>query len=322
MKSWVILCAHNGVRHLEEQLVSICTQDRPVDHVHLFDFASSDGSADLADRLALRWPQITVERVPDAPGVTLSFFHAFREIGRIAGESDAIFLSDQDDVWKPNKSAAMLDLFETQFPASPGGRLLLFHDVEICDESLAQIKSSHYDGRPFRLPRDLAPERLLVANPVIGHSMLTTGSLLKLASDRLRPERYLMHDWALVLLAAHFGQIGFHPGQLGYYRQHDANLLGVARSRSLLSQIGRAARLARGVDRQTRAFLDDLVGIEDACGTNVRAEVLPGRATGFGLGLHMLRHGVSLRHRSMALFQFADSLFGKPDDRTSGRLTS
>ncbi|MEP6784643.1 MAG: glycosyltransferase [Sphingomonadales bacterium] len=314
MKIRVILCAHNGARFIEAQLASIMDQTRVVDAVHVFDFASSDGTREMLQALAKRWPTLDVQLVDHVPGVTLSFFHAFTAVLPECAEDDVIFLSDQDDVWRLHKVETVVACIASQ-RARGHDHVLAFHDVQICDEALNSLFESFYEGRPFQLPRDIAQERLLVANPVIGHTIAVTKPLLALAVHCLRPAHYVMHDWALVLLAAYAGQIVQAAGQLGQYRQHDSNILGVGRKRSIASMIGRAIRLSRSIGVQVAAFAEDIHCVSRDVKTAV---VLPGRGpVALRLGMVMAREGPTFGHRLMALLQFGDLLWARRNPRAS-----
>lgn len=299
----VVLCAYNGARFIEEQLASIMAQTRAVDVVHVFDFASSDGTRPLLERLAARWPTLDVRLVDHAPGVTLSFLHAFTQVAPLCGDEDAIFLCDQDDVWLPEKAERMLACLE-RARREGDDRVLAFHDVQVCDAALRPIRQSFYEGRPFRLPRDLEPARLLVANPIIGHTVVVTRSLLELTLRCQRLSRYVMHDWALVLLAGFAGRIAYQPDRLGLYRQHDSNVLGAARRRSIGSYARRAARLARAINVQTATFVEDLRCAADATGMADAPVPLPGRGPlAWRLGVTMARRGPTPWHRLFGAMQ-------------------
>lgn len=299
----VVLCAHNGVRFLEAQLASIMDQIHPVDVVHVFDFASDDGTRLLLENLASRWPKMDLRMVDNAPGAALSFFHAFAQIVPECGDDDVIFLSDQDDIWLPEKTAKMLNCL--LLARAQGDNLALaFHDVDICDETLRSIRQGFYEGRPFRLPRDIERSRLFIANPVIGHTIALTKPLLDLALRCLRPSYYVMHDWALVLLAAHAGRIIFLPQRLGLYRQHETNVLGAGGRRSLGGKVRRALELSKGINLQTSAFSEDFRCVAREAEMINPPSILPGRGPlAWRLGMAMVRRSPTVGHKLAAILQ-------------------
>jgi glycosyltransferase involved in cell wall biosynthesis len=83
-------------------------------------------------------------------------------------------------------------------------------------------------------------------------------SLLTLALSNLRPKHYVMHDWALALLAAYTGRLIFVDECLSLYRQHGGNILGAGRKKSLFEYMVRANRLSTAVLEQVTAFEEDL----------------------------------------------------------------
>lgn len=298
----VILCTHNGANFVREQLQSILGQERPVDKVHLFDFASVDGTRAILGEFAAAHPHIELTCFEDAPGVASSFFRAFAAVQPECGVDDLIFLSDQDDVWHAEKTRVILEAYADAGHSTPVP-MLLFHDVIICDAQLRETEPSHYTSSAFRIPRDLTRERLLIANPVIGNTIAMSPTLMNLALACIRPEHYVMHDWALVLLAAHAGQIIPVQKTLSHYRQHNDNILGVAQRRSLPEYIRRAIRLANGVHRQTAAFDHDIRMASRANGSVLVLALPGGGPLAWRLGLAFIRDGHTVGHKLMALIE-------------------
>lgn len=266
MKSHVILCAHNGERFIAEQIKSIVDQARSVNYIHVFDFGSRDGTVDLIKRLQVETGQDVIHLTcyNDAPGASLSFFRAFTAFLPLLAEDDYVYLCDQDDIWQPQKTSVIAPLIEARIASNHNQALLLFHDVIVVDAALRTIISTFYTGKPFRLPRDLYPDRLLLANPAIGHTMVMSRSLLALVSEWATKDSYLMHDWCLVLFASRCGTVQFVPEALSLYRQHDANVLGAHRSRTFADRVHRTRGFATRVTRQARMFALDLARLRAA----------------------------------------------------------
>ena len=61
----------------------------------------------------------------------------------LAEGADAVFFSDQDDIWLPHKIARQLQsLQEMERQYGPGTPLLCYSDLEVVDEKLHQIHPS------------------------------------------------------------------------------------------------------------------------------------------------------------------------------------
>src|SRR5580698_1985958 len=99
MKLSVALCTYNGERFLPEQLASIREQSRLPDELVICDDASADQSVAIATRFAERAPfPVRIEANSRNLGSTPNFARAIELCN-----GDAIVLSDQDDVWLPDK---------------------------------------------------------------------------------------------------------------------------------------------------------------------------------------------------------------------------
>ena len=259
MKKHLLICCHNGALFVEEQLESIIQQDSRIDFYHVFDFSSNDGTPEVITNLFKRYglENFTVHRYRDAPGASRSFFTAFDELSKVVEDEDCIFLADQDDVWLPGKVRAMQDVFERKI--SKNKNLAVFHSVKVVDSDLKVIKEDFYTGNPYSVPRDLSIDRLLLCNPVIGHTLLVSGAALKMVSREMNHAGYIMHDWALMLWLRRFGEVDFLLEKpLSLYRQHANNILGTTKKRSLKDSLYRANELARAIVLQVTEFSSDL----------------------------------------------------------------
>ena len=127
----VVLCTHNGAAFIAEQLASILAQRPAPIEIVLGDDDSRDGTVDIVERLVAdaratdpdTAPELVVRRHSPALGVTANFADA---IAHARGE--LIALSDQDDIWMPDKLAVVVDRF------AHDSRLTLVHsDARLID---------------------------------------------------------------------------------------------------------------------------------------------------------------------------------------------
>ncbi|MGB9415669.1 MAG: glycosyltransferase, partial [Acidobacteriaceae bacterium] len=95
----VALCTYNGARFLPAQLESILAQTRLPDEVQVFDDCSTDNSVELLVRFAAQaaFP-VHIHRNAERQGSILNFEQAIR-----ACTGTLIALSDQDDIWHPER---------------------------------------------------------------------------------------------------------------------------------------------------------------------------------------------------------------------------
>lgn len=235
----VVLCSHNGSAFVEDQIESILRQGDGVAVVHVHDFASTDGSREVLDRIkAKAGSQIDLHHHSDAPGAAASFLRALQCTAPVLTERSLVFLADQDDIWLPEKLAIIRAELERR-RLSPAEPFVLFHDVCVVDDRLQVMRPTYYTGNPFRVPRDLDQTRLLMANPAIGHTMLLSPALIDLITAWPDSDRYMMHDWLAMLIASRAGRVEQIPMALSLYRQHANNVLGAYRTRGGAASVSR-----------------------------------------------------------------------------------
>lgn len=152
-------------------------------------------------------------------------------LGRLAG-ADYFMLSDQDDVWMPQKARMLSDkMKEMERKPGRGNVPLLVHsDLTVADEALRPIADSFFRYQKISPERTSLPQ-LLVQNNVTGGAVMVSRSMLPYLKEI--PGVCLMHDAWLALIASCFGEIGWVDRPLYYYRQHGGNTLGAEKGDSL-----------------------------------------------------------------------------------------
>jgi glycosyltransferase involved in cell wall biosynthesis len=137
MKISVCLATYNGERFIKEQLRSILDQLGPNDELIVSDDHSKDGTVDFVR--TLDDPRIFLIVESTNVGHVWNFERA---ISRASG--DLLFLSDQDDIWHPQKIATVLREFE-QHPKVQ----VIHHALSTIDEqgrTLQPLMNPHPEG--------------------------------------------------------------------------------------------------------------------------------------------------------------------------------
>ena len=101
----VCMASFNGNKYIKKQLDSILSQLGIDDEVIIVDDASEDDT--VSTIMNFNDPRIKLFENENNTGVIASFE---RSITLAKGE--IIFLSDQDDIWLPNKIQKMMSLFQ------------------------------------------------------------------------------------------------------------------------------------------------------------------------------------------------------------------
>lgn len=135
---------------------------------------------------------------------------------------------DQDDVWLPNKLSLQLKkMKEAEEKYSISCPLLVHTDLIVVDNDLNKIKNSFWEYQK------LSPEimrrfnRLLMQNFVTGCACLINRNLANLSTPI--PEKVVMHDWWIALIAQLKGEIINVTEPTIMYRQHGMNDTGAKR---------------------------------------------------------------------------------------------
>ncbi len=221
----ILLPTWNGARFLTEQIESIKAQSFTDWELIVCDDGSSDGTPALLEEQAQADPRIRL--IPTSGN--LGQKRRLRELLAVA-RAELIAVSDQDDVWQPDKLALLL--------AARG-------DADLCFGSSWLIDAA---GRPLgrALLENFAPpvrpdDRLiyLFRPTVSAHAMIVRRRLLEGAGlIRARP-----FDWLLALEATFSGGVVFEPAAKTMHRMHDANQMNGANirrsARSRLVSVGR-----------------------------------------------------------------------------------
>jgi len=226
----VALATYNGRAYLGEQLASLVAQNRRPDELVVCDDGSTDGTVDLLEEFARTAPfRVRIHRNERNLGMIRNFEQALSLC-----EGDIIFLSDQDDVWLPEKISDVLKVFEE----TPGA-LAVINDKLIADENLVPTGATMLGNiRGFG-----SPDNNFVAGCCSAFRREWLGIALPI------PDGAIAHDTWLVGLAHRLGVVSISERPLQYYRRHSANA-----SQNAYSD-GRRVGLVRRLAIETGAIL-------------------------------------------------------------------
>jgi hypothetical protein len=215
----VALATFNGERFLGEQLRTIATQTRPPDELVACDDASTDHTVTVLERFAesAAFP-VRIHRHPVRLGSVKNFESA---ISACAG--DVIALADQDDVWHPEKLAAV----ESEIAHAD----LVFSDGKRIDPAGLPLPETLWSRFRFR-----ESERGLVARggafDVLAAHNVVTGATMAFRSrwrEAILPvpdHPKMHHDRWIALMVAALGTVRAIERPLIDYREHEGQQLG------------------------------------------------------------------------------------------------
>lgn len=239
----VLLATWNGAANLAEQLQSYCTQSLLPARL----IVSDDGSRDATDQI-LRGFQASQPGFPvdllSGPrrGGAGNFLHLLKSVP--AG-TRMVALSDQDDVWLPDKIARgvrLLDQEPEDVPVLLGGRSY------VCDAELGNRRLSP-------LPRrNLSFRHALVQNFAGGNTMMLNRAAVDLVrAAAAEAGRVVVHDWWLYqVITGAGGRVIFDAAPVLLYRQHQGNQIGA--NSGVEAKVKRLRWMLRGRFRRWNAI--------------------------------------------------------------------
>jgi glycosyltransferase involved in cell wall biosynthesis len=248
MKVNVLLSTYNGEAYLAEQLDSLFHQDYANFSLTVRDDGSTDRTWAILSHYAQRHAQVQLFRGENL-GASRSFFWLLSH-----ADSDAHYfaLCDQDDVWHRHKLSRAISFLSQAPDDCP---LLYFSRFEIVD---AHLRHLGYSPRAKRIGFANA----LVQNQATGCTMVFNQALRQLILSAL-PERTIMHDWWIYLVASAFSKLFYDETPTLLYRQHSANAIGTSSTligklhrhwKSLLNGQSRIFRLSQQAAEFERCF--------------------------------------------------------------------
>jgi GT2 family glycosyltransferase len=207
----VCMATYNGEQYLFQQLESILAQLSDGDEVIVVDDGSTDNTVGVVSNFGDS--RIVLMRHEANQGVIASFEDAVR-----GATGDILFLSDQDDIWAPNRVSRTLEAF-----AENRDLALIVNNVVLINEDGTGFEN---DKRLNQWPFDSKLIPNLIANRYQGSVMAFRASLTRRFLPF--PKNYLfLHDaWIGARCAVTRSGVGYISEPLLFYRRHAANVSG------------------------------------------------------------------------------------------------
>lgn len=206
MKISIAMATYNGAKYLQEQLDSFAAQTWLPDELVVSDDGSTDETTGILERFSEAAPfRVQIFRNPRPVGVRANFSAALERCG-----GDYIFLSDQDDVWFPEKIKRMLAFSEDN------DRPLL----TVCDTRFGSADLTVLGGAKLDYVRKVKgrPE----ASHIMGCCTMITREFAELALPI--PDIPMNHDNWLHDFAERLGGRYVMNDVLQLYRRHGTNV--------------------------------------------------------------------------------------------------
>ncbi len=221
----ILLATFNGDRFLSDQLGSF-TQQR---HANWELIVSDDGSTDRTLALIDHFRHNAAQSVSVVSGPGLGFWRNFLSLIRRESSGDYFALSDQDDIWLPDKLTNAVRFLKTCDPTVPA---VYFTRTQLIDDDNRIIGMSRLFSRSPGFCN------ALVQNIGGGNTMVLNRAAHALLNAVPADIEIVSHDWWIYQVVTGAGGIAEYDPEPGLqYRQHGRNIVG--------SNLGMGARLVR-----------------------------------------------------------------------------
>lgn len=197
------MATYNGEKYIKEQLTSILLQLDEKDEVIVSDDSSTDDTISIIK-------SFNDDRIIIYPNQTFRspIFNFESALEKSSG--DYIFLSDQDDIWMPEKVKTIK-------------RYLADYDLVLSDANLIDAEGNIINNSFYEFNNSKSGlVNNIIKNSYLGCTMAFKRRLLDKALPF--PKDIPMHDWWIGLIAELYGRTIFLKERLISYRRHDANV--------------------------------------------------------------------------------------------------
>lgn len=214
----VVMCTYNGEKYIIRQLESICNQNLKPNEIIICDDCSADNTVVLIKKYIEEFTDYTIqinlyENVKNV-GVVKNFEQA---ITYCSGE--IVFLSDQDDIWLPNKIESICKYMECK-----GNCNVVFTDALLIDSNGNEIGCSLWQSLGFSGKDNYSISDFTGKRFVTGATIAAKRNFLK---DIMPFPECWIHDSWIAICAAIDGSIFSISEMYIQYRLHGNNVIGV-----------------------------------------------------------------------------------------------
>ena len=215
----ILMSTYNGEKYIKEQIESIIGQKGVNVHLVVRDDGSSDRTVEVIKTYIDQGADIELIQ-----GENVGPSESFLELIYMDKEYEYYALADQDDIWHKEKICSAVQKLK-----------ILDEQPSLYYSSVTLVDSY---GKP--LPIHASTEEATTDNGLFG--FYATGCTIvynKRMHELLmkyRPHNVFMHDAWLLTVACYCGRVVYDEQSYIDYRQHERNVIGMAKKRSYLKK--------------------------------------------------------------------------------------
>ncbi len=214
----ILLTTYNGEKYLKEQIDSILNQTYQNIQLIISDDCSKDSTREILKEYEQKDKRIKVFYQEKNLGYIKNFEFLLKQV-----QNNIYMLSDQDDVWLPEKVEKNYKLLKE------ANADLVFGDLEVVDQELNTIYPSFNEF--MRLNRKIKKyinsyQVNYLYNCVTGCTVMSKKEWIDTMLPFPSKSKYVVHDHWIGLIISLNGKLVYMPEKYIKYRQHGNNEIG------------------------------------------------------------------------------------------------
>ena len=214
----VLMATYNGEKFVKEQIESILNQTYKNIRLIISDDCSKDNTVSILKEYEKKDNRVKIYLQPENLGVVKNIEFLLNKV-----QSNLFMLSDQDDVWLPEKIEKSVETLKKEDAD------LVFGDLEVVDENLNIIHESFGDYMLLnkKIKKYIRTYKInYLYNCVTGCTLLCKTKFIKEILPLPSTSKYLIHDHWIALIVSLNGKLAYISEKYIKYRQHGNNEIG------------------------------------------------------------------------------------------------
>lgn len=239
----VLLATYNGEKYLAEQMDSILNQTYTNINLIISDDCSTDKTREILEHYKQKDDRVSVYYQEKNLGYVKNFEFLLRKV-----EHNFYMLSDQDDVWLPEKIEKSFNKLKKE------NADLVFTDLEVVDENLNTIHHSFNELMLLdkKIKKYINTYKLnYLYNCITGCTIMSKRKFIEKILPFPVDSKYMIHDYWIGLVISLNGKLIYIPEKYIKYRQHGNNQIGIEKESHGYKQFNQVRNL----------FIDVKIGI-------------------------------------------------------------
>lgn len=214
----ILLATYNGEKYIKQQIDSILKQTYQNIQLIISDDCSKDKTKEILKEYEKKDSRIKVYYQEQNLGCTKNFEFLLKRV-----ENEIYMLSDQDDIWLPEKVEKSYECMQKEEAD------LVFGDLEVVDANLEIMEPSfnNYMKLDRKIKKYTNTNQLnYLYNCVTGCTIMTKKEWIEKILPLPTESKYLIHDYWIALMISLHGKLAYMPERYIKYRQHGNNEVG------------------------------------------------------------------------------------------------